>query len=126
MSFSLAHTTRKSPPRLPYEDMKNEILGTSYNLSLVFVGNYKSTQLNITHRKKSYTPNVLSFPLSKTEGEVFINPHKAQKEAPQFDLSTRGYIGFLFIHALLHLKGYAHGDTMEEVEARYIKRYSLS
>ena len=29
-------------------------------------------KLNKTYRKKTYTPNVLSFPLSKNEGEIFI------------------------------------------------------
>lgn len=126
MSFSLRHTTRTTPPSLPFEQIKNDILGESYSLSVVFVGDKKSRALNQTYRGKSYTPNVLSFPLSKTEGEIFINPHRAQSEAKRFNMSVRGFIGYLFIHGLLHLDGLTHGDTMDGVEARYLTRYGLS
>ncbi len=123
--LTISHTTRTQGPRLPYEAIARDILGARYALSLVFVGNHKSRALNKIYRQKTYTPNVLSFPLSETEGEVFINPHVAQKEAPKFGMSTTGFIGFLFIHALLHLKGYDHGDTMERAETRYLKKYGL-
>lgn len=124
--FSLSHTTRQAPPRLPYERMKDDILGKNYTLSLVFVGNARSRVLNQKYRNKTYPPNVLSFPLSDTTGEVYINPHRAARDAKKFDLSTRGMIAFLFIHALLHLKGLDHGDTMERAEQRFLKKYDLS
>jgi len=125
MSFSLSHTTRTKPPALPFEEMKNDILGKQYELSLVFVGDIKSQRLNQTYREKSYIPNVLSFPLDDTTGEIFINPRQAKREAKKHDMSLVGFIGFLFIHGLLHLKGHAHGDTMENAEIRYKKKYQL-
>ncbi|NCN52243.1 rRNA maturation RNase YbeY [Candidatus Parcubacteria bacterium] len=112
-------------PKLPYEKIKNDILGSSYNLSLVFIGKTRAQSLNKTYRKKSYVPNVLSFPIEKSVGEIFITPEVAQREAKKHDLSYSGYIGFLFIHGLLHLKGLAHGDTMEKAEKRFISKYRL-
>jgi probable rRNA maturation factor len=123
--FSLSHTTRLTPPALPFKKMKDDILGESYALSLVFVGDKKSRALNYAYRRKTYVPNVLSFPLDKRSGEIYINPHRASIEAKQFGMSVRGFIGYLFIHGLLHLEGHLHGDTMEQVEARYKNRYGL-
>jgi len=125
MSFTLSHTTR-TYPTLPYEIMKNDLLGGAYELSLVFVGNTQSQRLNQTYRNKSYIPNVLSFPLDDTHGEIFINPTQALRESRAHDMSPSGFVGFLFIHGLLHLKGYQHGDTMESAESRYKKKYHLT
>ncbi len=126
MSFELRSTTRASLPSLPFKKITDDIMGASYALSLVFVGDTRSKKLNTLYRNKTYIPNVLSFPLSETEGEVYINPRQARREAKKFGMTHEGFIGYLFIHALLHLKGYAHGDTMEEVESRYTTRYHLS
>ena len=121
----LSNTTRSTIPAIPFSEIAKDIVGPKYELTLSFVGDKRSTALNIAHRGKSYTPNVLSFPLSPVMGEIYINPKEAKKQAPSFELSYRGMCGLLFIHALLHLKGYAHGDTMERVEARYMQKYGL-
>jgi rRNA maturation RNase YbeY len=123
--FSIAHTIRDCPC-LPYQQMKNDILGTSYCLSLVFVGSNRAQTLNRLNRKKDYVPNVLSFPLDKNHGEIFITPKVAEKKARQRGMTTIGYIGFLFIHALLHLKGMSHGDTMDRLERKYCTKYNLA
>ncbi len=112
-------------PTHPYQEMKDAILGKKYALSLAFIGPKKARALNKTHRQKDYVPNVLSFPLSKEAGEVCITLSVAKKEAAKFNMSFEGYVGFLFIHALLHLKGYDHGDTMDKAERRYCKKYAL-
>ena len=117
--------TARSYPRLPYQEMKDDILGKGYRLSLVFVGKTRAQALNKEYRNKTYVPNVLSFPLDEKTGEVFISPAVAKTQAHRYGLSPRGYIGFLFIHALLHLKGLDHGDTMEKAEAKYSQKYGL-
>lgn len=125
-NFSIAQTTRSAYPKHPYETIKNDILGKSYTLSLTFVGETLAQKLNQQYRQKTYTPNVLSFPLAKDHGEVFITPSVAKRQAKKFNMSVKGYIGFLFIHACLHLKGHLHGATMESTEKRYSKKYHLS
>lgn len=124
MSLAIAKTVRTYPP-LPFADMKNAILGTSYTLSLTFVGKDRARALNMQYRNATYIPNVLSFPLDKNTGEIFITPAIAKKEARKFNLSPKGHIGFLFIHGLLHLKGYPHGATMEKAEKKYMQRFGL-
>lgn len=123
-TFSLSHTT-KTYPRLPYKDMKEDVLGARYELSVVFVGRDRAQRLNKEHRGKSYIPNVLSFPIGKNTGEIYIAPEVAKREAKSFGMTVRGYIGYLFIHGLLHLKGYDHGATMDKAEERFISKYAL-
>lgn len=118
-------STVKTYPRLPYERMKDDVLGKKYQLSLVFIGESRAKALNIQNRKKNYVPNVLSFPLEETVGEIYIAPTIASREAKKHGMSTKGYIGFLFIHGLLHLKGHRHGATMEKAEKRLISKYKL-
>ncbi len=125
-TFTIASTVKKYPKNHPYQEVKNKILGTKYDLSLTFVGTKRAAKLNQTYRNKSYVPNVLSFPLTDGVGEIFICPSVAQSEAAKFDLSTSGYVVYLFIHGLLHLKGLDHGDTMEKLERKYLKLFNIS
>lgn len=125
MSISISHTAR-SYPKLPYEKIKDRILGPSYALSLTFVGSVRARALNKTYRKATYVPNVLSFPLDATHGEIYITPSIARREAKKWHMTYSGYVGFLFIHALLHLKGHHHGATMEEAEKKFVAQFSLS
>lgn len=124
MSITVTHTTRTAPPKIPYTQIANTIAGKTYDLSVVFVGEYKAQQLNKVHRNKSYIPNVLSFPLNKTMGEIFICPKVAKRQAKDFGLSYTNYVTYLLIHGILHLKGYDHGDTMDKLERKYLAAFS--
>lgn len=124
-TFSLSSTI-SSYPNFPYREIKEAILGKKYELSLAFVGTKRAQKLNISYRQKTYVPNVLSFPLDEEHGEIYICPEIAYPEAKDFNLSKEGYIAFLFIHGLLHLKGHDHGDTMESLERRYVKKFAIA
>jgi rRNA maturation RNase YbeY len=124
MSTTIAKTVT-SYPRLSYDAIKCDLLGKRYDLSLVFIGERRAKTLNIQLRGKSYIPNVLSLTLGKNTGEIFITPALAEREAHQHSMSKRAYIGLLFIHALLHLKGDRHGATMEKAEKQYLLKYGL-
>lgn len=122
--FSLSKT-KTSVAKLPYEKIKNDILGTEYVVSLVFIGAKRAQTLNKTYRNKTYVPNVLAFPLDEDNGEIFICAQNLKGEAPKYHMSVSTYTAFLFIHALLHLKGHDHSDTMERIETKYLKKYGL-
>lgn len=119
------HSTAREYPSLPYETIAKAVLGDSYTLSLTFLGATRAKALNKATRGKTYVPNVLSFPLTRTCGEIYVTPVVARKEAADFGLSYRGYVGFLFIHGLLHLKGLDHGPKMEALEKTYMQRFKL-
>ena len=124
-TFTITSTIKKYPKRLPYEVIKEKVLGKNYNLSLVFVGKKRAATINKQSRNKTYSPNVLSFPLTYTEGEIIICPDTAVAEAKKFNLTHNGYIAFLFIHGLLHLKGHDHGDTMDKLERKYLNAFNI-
>jgi ssRNA-specific RNase YbeY (16S rRNA maturation enzyme) len=108
-TFSITNQTKRPLPRGPFEKLKDKVVGKKYELSLVFIGNKDSHKLNLLYRGKDKPTNVLSFPLSKTSGEIFI------------DLSFKEHsVIFLFIHGLLHLKGMQHGATMEREEKKLL------
>lgn len=113
-------------PTWPYEKMKTAVMGASYELSLSFVGATRAQAFNVKYRKKSYVPNVLSFPLTPSVGEIIICPQVAKREAKNFNLSVEGYIAYLFIHGLVHLKGHDHGDTMEKLEQKFLRQFNVS
>lgn len=124
MSIAISASARKYP-KLPYQTIAEDLLPKRYALSLVFIGERRAQKLNEQYRQKTYVPNVLSFPLTSDTGEIFITPRVAEREAKKFSLTPRGYVGFLFIHAILHLKGYRHGATMERAEKKYLLKYGL-
>jgi probable rRNA maturation factor len=97
-------------------DVAEKILGASYECSLVFSDEKKIQQLNVQYRQKDYVPNVLSFPLSDTAGEVYICPTIAEKEAPQYSHTPSEHMRYLFIHGCLHLTGLDHGAKMDRLE----------
>ena len=124
MSFSIDIRKARGPqPRVSFARIAREILGPSYSLSLVMCEDTLAQKMNRLYRKKTYKPNVLSFPLSKTEGEIFLNLRKAAREAIEEGVSFNERVAFLFIHACLHLKGLDHSDRMDALEDTYMRKY---
>lgn len=124
-SLTITNKTKGKLPRLPFSEIKNVAMGKSYELSLVFIGERRSKKLNIQYRDKHKVANVLSFPLDKKTGEIFITPVKARREAKNFDRSYENFIAFLFIHGLCHLKGMDHGSTMEKAEEKIRAQFGV-
>jgi probable rRNA maturation factor len=126
--LDISYTTRSLPKylgSLPLVEIKRAVLGKRYELSLVFIGSTLSRRLNSAHRGKDKSANVLSFPLTKNTGEMFIDIQQSQKEAPKFGKTHSQFVAYLFIHGLLHLKGMPHGDTMEKAEIKFLKKFNL-
>ena len=104
-------------PPLPWKAIKEAVLGKGYRLSLVFVGDARSKELNLRYRRKNKPTNVLSFPLEKNEGEIFLNLRQIRREEKKFGVPFPKLAGRMFIHGLFHLKGHTHGSMMEKQEA---------
>ena len=125
MSFEFQNNTKSSLPQgeLFFVKIKEEILKKDYDLSFVLVGDKKSKELNLKYRNGNYIPNVLSFPIDKNAGEIFINPNQAKKECAKFEMTYKNFLVYLFIHGCLHLKGLDHGKKMDVLEAKYLKAF---
>jgi len=123
--FSIHKTTKGRPPRLPFLKIKEVVLGKKYDLSLIFIGSTRSKTLNKKYRGKDKPANILSFPLVEDEGEIFIDLREAGRTAKNFNRKYENFVGFLLIHGLLHLKGFAHGSKMEDEEVKIRKKLNL-
>lgn len=105
------------------ESIKNDILGKDYSLSIAYVAEEKSREINKKYRRKNKPTNVLSFSLRKNSGEIILCPSIIKEEAKNFGEKFPEYLLFLVIHAILHLKGMEHSSTMEEAEKKYYNKY---
>ena len=122
----IRNVTRGLRPRVPFEKMAHAILGSQYELSLVICGDTLASSLNRTYRKKVYPANVLSFPIGKNEGEIFLNIRASEREARTFGIPAREHIAHLFVHGCFHLKGYKHGSVMDALETRALRKFNFS
>jgi probable rRNA maturation factor len=102
-----------------FEKLKSDILGKQYSLSLAYVSQKKSREINKKYRKKDEATNILSFSLRKNEGELILCKTLIKKEAKNFNKTFPEYLRFLVIHGMLHLKGMRHGSIMEKAEKKY-------
>lgn len=100
--------------------LKEKILGKKYELSLVFAEEKLIKKLHIGYLKKNGATTILSFPLSKDFGEIFLCPSFIKKEAKKYGLEYNYYLKKLFIHGLLHLKNMRHGKKMETEEQKFL------
>ncbi|MFZ2886995.1 MAG: rRNA maturation RNase YbeY [Minisyncoccia bacterium] len=111
---------------LPFEKIAAAALPKGYQLSLVICGDTLAQKMNAQYRKKTYRPNVLSFPLSKNEGEIFLNVRKAAREARSMGTSLNARLALLFVHGCFHLAGHDHGDKMEALEQKVLKKFRFT
>ena len=123
--FFFFNETKAKMPQAIFRRMKDVVLGKKYELSVVIVSAEKIRELNRRWRDMDKPTDILSFPLSETEGEIYINPHMTKKEAPKFDRTYDNFLLFLFIHGLVHLKGYDHGVIMESIEKRFRNKFKV-
>jgi len=123
--FSITNETKSTLPRVPFARIKDGVLGKNYCLSLVFIKESKSKKLNFSYRGKNNPTNILSFPLDKQNGEIFITPKVIKRQTKLFGRKLENLTAFLFIHGLLHLKGMEHGSTMERAEVKLCKQFRV-
>ncbi len=121
----MTNTTKGKLPSLPFDTFAKKILGKDYDLSLVFVDSKKMRQLNAWYRNIKKPTDILSFPLSKKSGEIFISLSETRRMAPEFGMTFKKFLPYLFIHGLLHLRGLNHGATMERLEKKYQKLFKV-
>lgn len=108
---------------MEFEKLKQDILGKKYSLSIAYVNEKKSREINKKYRNIDKPTNVLSFALYKDVGEIVLCKSVIKKELKKFDRTLPELLGFLVIHGMLHLKGMEHGSIMEEAENKYDQKY---
>jgi len=126
-TFQILNKTRGNPPidGLLFREMKEKVLGKKYELSVVWIGSTLSRRMNRELRGKDKPANILSFPLTPSSGEIFIDLARSKKEAPLFDENHEQFLKHLFIHGLHHLKGMEHGEEMDNAETKTRKKFKV-
>ncbi len=125
MPFKIVKETQENIPKIDFEALKNKALGKEYDLLLIFTTRDKMKHLNTIYRDKEEPTDILSFPYSSEQGEIYICIPEAMKEAPKFEREFSNFLAFLFIHGCVHLKGHDHGSTMEDIEAKLRQKFSI-
>lgn len=122
---SIKNLTRRrlTASRAVFSKIANEML-PGWDISLVFVGPKQARELNEKLRGKIYVPNVLSYAVGDQSGEIFICLSEAARQASNFNLEPLTFNLFLFIHGLLHLKGWAHSAKMEKCERKLLVKFA--
>ncbi len=112
--------------------LKLEKFEGSAELSVTLVDDDMIKEINNRHREVDKPTDVLSFPMgedgkydinpetgAKILGDIVISVQRAVKQAHMYGHSFRREIGYLTVHAMLHLLGYDHEDMgIEAVKMR--------
>ena len=124
-NFTFTNETKEHIPPVAFEAIKNEVLGKKYRLNLIITTPANIKKLNTIYRNKEVATDILSFPLSSTEGDIYICPSETKKEAKKFDRSYENFFPFLFIHGCVHLKGHDHSAIMESIEVEVRRKFKV-
>ncbi|MFA6315077.1 MAG: rRNA maturation RNase YbeY [Candidatus Paceibacterota bacterium] len=122
---TVINETNATPPRVAFDQIKNESLGDEYALNVIFTTSSRIKHLNTIYRDKTKATDILSFPISDDEGEIYICLDEVRNEAKKFDRTYENFLSFLFIHGCTHLKGFDHGATMESEEMKLRERFNI-
>lgn len=126
-NFKIFNKTKTNPliDGLVFASMKEAVLGNEYELNLIIAEKDEMMKLNKDYRKLDESTDILSFPISEKEGEIFLCPELALKEAPRFERNYENFMKFLFIHGLAHLKGFEHSSKMESEEKKIRNKFGV-
>ena len=86
-------------------------------------------QINSEYRQKDVATDVLSFPQYERDddltnempllyGDVVISLEHAKAQAASYNHSLKRELSYLFVHSLLHLRGYDHMIESDKKEMR--------
>ncbi len=124
-TFYINNKTKAKLPSLAFRDMKTEALGADYELTLNIVSEAEIKKLNTVYRNIEKPTDILSFPIDEKTGEIFINIKYTKLEAVKFNRNYENFLAFLFIHGLVHLKGFDHSSKMESIEENIRNKFGI-
>jgi probable rRNA maturation factor len=125
VNFHIVNKAQINIPALKFRLIKEATLGKTYDLNVIFTTPARIMKLNKIYRDINKPTDILSFPISKNEGEIYLCLNEARKEAKKFDRPFENFVLFLFIHGCVHLKGYDHSSTMNSIEKKFRKKFGV-
>lgn len=145
MKVAIRNNQKKFKVTKEMRDLVRSAVGTSldfmefgrdFEISVMFTDNEEIRILNKLHRNIDRETDVLSFPLFEYDeegyiiedemevnpegdlllGDIVISLEKAAEQAEEYGHSMDREVGFLTVHSMLHLFGYDHMTSEDEVE----------
>ena len=105
---------------------------TDKEIELVIVDDKTMREINFEQRGINKSTDVLSFPLEDFPhfplGSIVINSDLATIKAKELGHDLKNEITLMFIHGLLHIKGFDHecdNGEMREEEEKLINEFNL-
>lgn len=77
-----------------------------FRLAVIFIDDEKIKDLNERYRKVDTATDVLVFPYSVNEAEIYISVERASTQAKEYKQTLKEEIIRLIVHALLHCLGW--------------------
>ncbi|WP_456432349.1 rRNA maturation RNase YbeY [Nitratifractor sp.] len=115
------------------EPIAEALLSPAETVELILCDDAHIRELNRIHRGIDRPTDVLSFPLHSEVpglplGSVVISCDRVDAKARELGHSPEEELALLFIHGLLHLRGYDHENDHGEMRAKeedLIRRFNL-
>ncbi len=123
--IKVINKSKSTLPCVDFDLIAVEILGSEYELNVIFIENEEIAKLNLIYREKNEPTDILSFPITDNVGEIYISPEESKKMMRDFGREYDNFIAFLFIHGCVHLKGYDHGGKMESIEKKVRDKFGI-
>jgi len=110
---------------------------SNQDVELIIVDDMTMKSLNLSHRGKAYSTDVLSFPISSINndshfnmplGSIVIAASYVIDKSEYYKHSTQDELSLLFIHGMLHLLGFNHENDngeMRKEEEKIINMFDL-
>ena len=125
MIFAIINLTHYPLPRLPYRKAADRALGGNYDLEVIAASSSLMKTINKAYRGKETSTNVLSFSLGPEAGQLFLDPDVIAKEAAMLGMSRGRHAWNIYLHGLLHLKGFNHGSAMERAFRKISREFEV-
>jgi probable rRNA maturation factor len=121
-----ASRSRNTPAPARFRKWVRASAAGTAEVTVRLVGPAEGRRLNLAYRGKDYATNVLTFAYEPGLGDIVLCPSVIAREAREQGKSLEAHYAHLTIHAMLHLRGYAHerpGDAgrMERAEIRILR-----
>ena len=84
INCEIINDKRMKVPSMLFVAIKESVLGKDYDLSVIITTPTHIKKLNTIYRNKKCPTDILSFPLSKKEGEIYLCLSEAKKEMKKF------------------------------------------
>jgi len=85
-------------------------------ISVIFINDEKIKDLNKRYRKVDTVTDVLVFPYSSAEAEIYISVERASTQAKEYKQTLKEEIIRLIVHALLHCLGWRDENPEQRKE----------